>query len=63
MRTELDLRYVVETVENEGFFYAMKDYSDFKGVDDEEFHRLRNQFLNAAKELGEYLRLDPAEYE
>lgn len=24
----------------------------------EEFHRLRKNFLNAAKELGEYLRLE-----
>jgi hypothetical protein len=31
---ELDLRYVVETVENEGFYYAFRDYSDFKEVED-----------------------------
>ena len=59
---ELDLRYVVETVENEGFYYAFRDYSDFKEVEDEEFHRLRMEFLKAGERLGKYLRVDPTHY-
>lgn len=59
---ELDLRYVVDTVENEGFYYAMKDYSDFKEVKDEEFHKLRKEFLEAGERLGKYLRLDDEHY-
>lgn len=59
-RNLLDVRL---DVENEGFFYAFKDYSDYEDVDDEKFHRLRKNFLNAAKELGEYLRLEEEYYQ
>jgi len=49
------LLYVRETVENEGFYYAFRDYDDFTDVQDAEFHRLREAFLAAAKELADYL--------
>lgn len=59
-RNLLDVRL---DVENEGFFYAFKDYSDYEDVDDENFHILRRNFLRAAKELGEYLRLESEHYQ
>ncbi len=62
MKEKLDLRYVVETIENEGFYYAMKDYSDYTEVEDEEFHKLRKEFLETGEKLGEYLRIDPSYY-
>lgn len=52
------LLYVRQTVENEGFYYAFRDYDDFQEVQDEEFHRLREAFLAAAKELADYLRVE-----
>ncbi len=63
MKEKRNLVDVRLDVENEGFFYAFKDYSEYKEVEDEEFHRLRINFLNSAKELGEYLRLEPSEYQ
>jgi len=63
MKEKRNLVDVRLDVENEGFFYAFKDYSDYKEVEDKEFHRLRKAFLDAAKELGEYLRLKPEHYQ
>ena len=58
-----ELDYVRGTIENEGFFSAFRDYSEFADVKDEEFHRLRKNLLNAAKELGEYLNVDSGHYQ
>lgn len=63
MKEKRNLVDVRLDVENEGFFYAFKDYSDYNEVEDKEFHRLRLNFLNSAKELGEYLRLEPEYYQ
>jgi hypothetical protein len=59
---ELNLIDVREDCEQEGFHYAMTGLSDYKEVKDAEFHRLRENYLKATKELGEYLRLDPTTY-
>ena len=53
-----DRRYVDETVENEGFDYAFRHYSDFENVKDEEFHRLRKAYLAAREALVEYVGLE-----
>lgn len=45
---------VYRTVENEGFQYAFHDYSDFKEIEDEEFHRLRLAYIESSKALAEY---------
>jgi len=58
-----ELDYVRGTVEKEGFFSAFRDYSEFLDINDGEFHRLRKNLLNAAKELGEYLNLDSINYQ
>lgn len=57
-RDRTTLTYVRECVEEEGMYYAFVGYSDFKEVEDEELHKLKETFLNSAKELAEYLRLD-----
>jgi hypothetical protein len=54
-KEKFDMKYVKSVVENEGFDYAMRDYSEFEEVDDEEFHRLRMQYIEAAKELENYI--------
>ena len=54
----MKLRDVVACVENEGFDYAFRHYSDFEEVKDKEFHRLRSAYVKAAEELAEYLDLD-----
>ena len=51
----LVLQDVRDKVENEGFDYAFRCYSDFKGVKDSEFHSLREAYIYAANALEEYL--------
>lgn len=49
---------VAACIENEGFDYAFRNYSDFRDVKDQEFHRLRKAYIEAADALSDYLRLD-----
>lgn len=56
--TGKEFRYVLDTIENEGFDYAFHDYSDFQEIDDALFHSLRNAFLAARKRLAEYVGVD-----
>jgi hypothetical protein len=53
--TSEDANYVLSKIENEGFDYCFIDYSDFKEIDDEEFHRLREAYVKAHTELEAYL--------
>lgn len=48
---------VCACVENEGFDYAFRHYSDFREVKDEEFHKLRKAYVDAAQALEDYLGL------
>lgn len=57
MKSE-ELDYVRETVDQEGFDYTFNGYSHFKDIEDEEFHRLRQQYIDSAKELAKYLNVD-----
>lgn len=51
-----EFRYVLDTIENEGFEYAFTSYTDFKKeVKDPEFHKLRLAYLQATKDLAEYI--------
>lgn len=52
------LQYVRDCVENEAFDYAFVDYSHFEEVKDEEFHRLRQAYLEARKALAAYLGVE-----
>lgn len=49
------LEYVADTVAWEGFHYAFMCYSDFRDVKDEEFHKLRTAYIEAASNLSKYL--------
>lgn len=51
-----DADYVLNCIDNEGFHYCFNSYSRFTDIKDEEFHRLRNNYLNSIKELTNYLK-------
>lgn len=40
---------------NEGFHYCFKSYSTFDEIKDEEFHKLRKQYLKIADKLNNYI--------
>jgi hypothetical protein len=42
-------------MDNEGLDYCFESYSRFEEIKDEEFHRLRNNFLTSMKEIREYV--------
>lgn len=50
-----DYQYILDTVDNEGFGYAFLHYSDFLEIKDEEFHKLRENFEEAAHALADYI--------
>jgi hypothetical protein len=52
------LDYIRETVNQEGFDYAFTGYSNFEEIKDKEFHRLREAYLKARKELAEYIGVE-----
>lgn len=53
--TKKQKQYVIATIENEGFDYAFRDYSDFEEIEDEQFHKLRSAYTAAANALEEYV--------
>lgn len=50
-------KYIQEIVEFEGFEYAFCHYSDFKEIQDEEFHTARKAYEEAAKKLKKIIGL------
>ena len=44
----------------EGFHYCFKHYSNFNEIEDQEFHKLRKAYLSAAEKLEKYI-VDKAE--
>lgn len=42
-------------MDNEGIDYCFESYSRFDEIKDEEFHRLRNNFLTSMKEIRNYV--------
>ena len=42
-------------MDKEGMDYCFEHYSSFKEIKDEEFHRLRNNFLTSMKEIRNYV--------
>lgn len=44
--------------DQEGFDYCFTGYSDFKEIKDEEFHKLRVAYVEAAEKLKKYLGID-----
>lgn len=49
------LQDVLDAVENEGFDYAMRFYSNWEDVDNEEFQQLYTKYIDAAYELENFL--------
>jgi hypothetical protein len=47
--------YVYIKMIDEGFHYCFKHYSSFEDIKDEEFHRLRTNYLQSANDLEEYI--------
>jgi sugar phosphate isomerase/epimerase len=56
--TPQQLDYVRSTISNEGFTYTFHGYSDFLDIKDEEFHKLRKEYIEAAKKLAQYLNIE-----
>jgi hypothetical protein len=53
--TKQDLSDVQYRIENEGFDYCFRCYSNFEEINDEKFHELRKAYIKAAKELENYV--------
>lgn len=49
---------LLERIESEGFAYAFLYYSNFKEIEDIEFHILRVQFESSARALANYIGCD-----
>lgn len=47
--------FVKDTIESEGFDYTFRYYSYFNEIKDPLFHKLREDYVAAAKALEEYL--------
>lgn len=50
-----DKEFVQYCIENEGFDYCFVNYSSFDEIEDEEFHKLRKEYIKAAKKLEKYI--------
>lgn len=53
--TKADKEYVRDTVENNGFDYAMCDYSDYDDIEDPMFHALLRLYREAKSTLEDYI--------
>jgi hypothetical protein len=56
--TPKDIDYVRSKIANEGFSYTFHGYSDFPDIKDEEFHKLRKEYIEASKKLAKYLNIE-----
>lgn len=43
-------------IKNEGIDYCFEHYSSFEEIKDEEFHKLRLEFLESMKKIREYVK-------
>lgn len=46
---------IIEDVYNEGLFYAILHYDDYKWVNDEHFQKLRQKLLESIEEFCAYV--------
>lgn len=56
--TKQQKRQVQDTIELEGFDYTFWGYTSFSDIKDPKFHKLREAFLAARKDLAEYVGVD-----
>jgi hypothetical protein len=50
-------------MDNEGIDYCFEKYSSFEEIKDEEFHKLRLEFLESMKKIREYVANKIESYE
>ena len=50
-------------MDNEGIEYCFKSYSSFEEIKDEEFHKLRLEFLSSMFKIREYVKNTIESYE
>lgn len=50
-----DYEAVRYRMDDEGMEYCFKHYSTFEEIEDEEFHKLREEFLESSAKLREYV--------
>jgi hypothetical protein len=56
LEEDLDnFRSVQYRMDNEGIGYCFEHYSSFEEIEDEEFHKLRNEFLESMKKIRSYV--------
>jgi len=56
LEEDLDnFRSVQYRMDNEGIGYCFENYSSFEEIEDEEFHKLRNEFLESMKKIRSYV--------
>mgnify|MGYP000312205362 CR=1 FL=1 len=54
---ELDnFRAVQYRMGEEGIDYCFESYSSFEEIEDKEFHKLRQEFLDSMKKIREYVK-------
>lgn len=56
LENDLDnFRSVQYRIANEGIDYCFEKYSSFEEIEDEEFHKLRNEFLDSMNKIRSYV--------
>ena len=58
-----DWQMVQYRMGNEGIDYCFEHYSSFEEIKDEEFHKLRQEFLESMKKIREYVNDKIESYE
>ena len=58
-----DWQMVQYRMGNEGIDYCFEHYSSFEEIKDEEFHKLRLEFLESIKKIREYVNNKIESYE
>ena len=58
-----DWKAVQYRMDNEGIDYCFEHYSSFEEIKDEEFHKLRLEFLESMKKIREYVKNKIDSYE
>lgn len=58
-----DWQMVQYRMDNEGIDYCFEHYSSFEEIKDEEFHKLRLEFLSGMKKIREYVKNKIESYE
>lgn len=58
-----DWQAVSYRMDNEGIDYCFEHYSSFEEIKDEEFHKLRLEFLDSMKKIREYVKDKIGNYE